>query len=127
VLCPPIGGESTGFHRGFRHWAERLADAGFPTARVDYPGFGDSSGETEDPGRLRSWLDSIGDAVAFLREEAGVSRIALAGLQLGATLAIGAAAELEIDALILWVAYATGRAFLREGRAFTQFMGASID
>jgi dienelactone hydrolase len=128
VLCAPIANESTGAHRAFRHWAEGLARAGFHAVRFDYHGFGDSAGSPEDPQRLRAWLDSVGDAVSFARSASGAPHVVLAGLHFGATLALGAAAERgDVDALVLWVPYATGRAYLREGRAFTQLMADSLD
>ena len=50
-------------------------------------------------------------------------RVAVVGLRIGATLA---AAELarggEVDDLVLWDPHATGRAFLREQRAFWAFL-----
>jgi pimeloyl-ACP methyl ester carboxylesterase len=128
VLCGPIGSESTGFPRAIRHWAEGLAAAGFATVRFDYHGFGDSAGAPGDSDRLRAWLDSIGDAIAYARAASGASRVILAGVRLGGTLAMAAAAERgDVDALLLWVAFPTGRAYLREGRAFTQLMGAALD
>jgi dienelactone hydrolase len=128
VLCAPIGNESTGFPRAFRHWAEHLAASGVAAVRFDYRGFGDSAGSPTDAGQLRGWLDSVGDAVTYARDSSGASRVALVGLHFGATLALAAAAERDdIDALVLWVAYPTGKAYLREGRAFTQLMSATVD
>jgi dienelactone hydrolase len=128
VLCAPIANESTGAHRAFRHWAEALARAGFHTVRFDYHGFGDSAGSPEEPQRLRAWLDSVGDAVSFARSASGAPHIVLSGFLFGATLALGAAAERgDVDALMLWVPYATGRAYLREWRAFTQLMADAVD
>jgi pimeloyl-ACP methyl ester carboxylesterase len=123
VLCAPLGQESTGVHRAFRYWATALAGAGFPAVRFDYHGIGDSAGAFEDPARLRAWVASVGDAIAFARANSGAKHVALIGAGLGATLALASAVERgDVSALVLWGAMPTGRAYLREGRAFTQLM-----
>ncbi|HEY4305330.1 MAG TPA: alpha/beta hydrolase [Gemmatimonadaceae bacterium] len=123
VLCAPFGQESTGVYRGFRYWASGLAAAGFPTVRFDYHGTGDSAGGFDDPGCVRAWVASVGDAIAFARANSGAKHVAVAGAGVGATLALAAAVERgDVDALLLWAAFPTGRAYLREGRAFTQLM-----
>jgi alpha/beta superfamily hydrolase len=123
VLCAPFGQESTGVYRAFRYWANALADAGFPTVRFDYHSIGDSSGAFDESARLRAWVDSVGDAIAFARANSNARHIALAGVGIGATLALAAAAERrDVDEMILWAALPTGRAYLREGRAFTRLM-----
>ncbi|WP_322050922.1 alpha/beta hydrolase [Paraburkholderia bannensis] len=125
VLCNPFGYDALCTHRGWRKLAERLAAAGLPTLRFDYPGTGDSAGMEDDPGRVEVWLDSIGAAVRHLRAWTGVTRVALVGLRLGATLAavaaqrIGAAGD-GIDDLVLLAPPVTGRRYIRELRAHRQ-------
>ena len=61
----------------------------------------------------------MGDAAAELRAATGVQDVAVAGIRLGAMLAVSAAARgANIQDLVLWGPSATGRALLREMRAF---------
>ncbi|WP_322042754.1 esterase [Paraburkholderia sp. J67] len=116
VLCNPFGYDALCVHRGWRDFAETLSVAGgLPTLRFDYPGTGDSQGNEEDPQRFRAWIDSIKAATRYLRDVAGVTRIVLCGLRLGATLAVMAAEELgHVDGLILMMPVVSGRRYIRE-------------
>jgi pimeloyl-ACP methyl ester carboxylesterase len=117
VLFHPFGYEAICAYRTYTMLAEGLAQDGFDVLRFDYQGTGDSSGNDTDPDRVQAWLASVAAAVHELRRVSGVSRIALGGVRLGATLAMRAAAALGgVDALVLW-APCTGRAFGRELRA----------
>ncbi|WP_322091608.1 alpha/beta fold hydrolase [Paraburkholderia bannensis] len=121
VLCNPFGYDALCTHRGWRKLAERLARAGLPTLRFDYPGTGDAAGMEDDEGRVDAWIDSIGAAVRLLRECTGVTRVALVGLRLGATLAAVAAQRLgSVDDLVLLAPPVTGRRYIRELRAHRQ-------
>ncbi|MEW6346023.1 MAG: alpha/beta hydrolase [Paraburkholderia sp.] len=121
VLCNPFGYDALCTHRGWRALAERLAAAGLPVLRFDYPGSGDSLGDEEEPGRVAAWLDSIGAAMRFLRQSAGVTRVSLCGLRLGGTLAALAAQRSgEVDALVLLSPALSGKNYLRELRAHRQ-------
>ncbi|WP_043287400.1 alpha/beta hydrolase [Paraburkholderia oxyphila] len=131
VLCNPFGYDALCTHRGWRKLAERLAAAGMPVLRFDYPGTGDAEGMEDDPGRVEAWLASVGAAVRHLRATTGVTRVALVGLRLGATLAALAAERLRgadasgvdapgIDALVLLAPPVTGRRYIRELRAHRQ-------
>ena len=127
VLCNPLGYEAMCAHRAYRHLAERLAARGFPALRFDYQGTGDSCGYSDEPGRVNAWLESIGAAVEELRERTGVRAVALFGVRFGATLAaVSAAKRGDIDSLILWAPSASGRAYVRELRAF-RMIKASAD
>jgi alpha-beta hydrolase superfamily lysophospholipase len=118
VLCRPMGYEALCSHRTYTLLAEALAQAGFDAVRFDYQGTGDSSGADTDPGRVPAWIASIEAAVGELKRIADISRVALFGVRLGATLAVQAAAALGgVDSLVLWAPCATGRAFVREMRA----------
>ena len=59
VLCQPFGREAMWVHKGWRVFAEALADSGAPTLRFDYAGTGDSAGESEDGEQMERWLRSI--------------------------------------------------------------------
>jgi pimeloyl-ACP methyl ester carboxylesterase len=113
VLCNSFGHEMMSAHRAYRHLAERLAAAGFPTLRFDYDGTGDSSGGDEDDDRPSSWLSSIDQAVGLLMRK-GVDRVALVGVRFGALLAADYARTKPVDALILVAPPSTGRAYVRE-------------
>ncbi|HKV00113.1 MAG TPA: alpha/beta fold hydrolase [Vineibacter sp.] len=122
VLCAPHGYEELCIHRQWGHLAQRLADAGLPTLRFDYRGTGDSVGHDEEPQRLRAWLDSIHDAVRWMREQIGVTEVALVGLRVGGALAALAAKELgDVDMLALLVPTISGRAYTREMKALAAF------
>ncbi len=119
VLCNPLGYDAMCTHRTYRHLAERAAEHGFQTLRFDYEGTGDSAGRPDSPDRGRAWLDSVAFAIDELRARSGVEKVALFGVRFGATLAATAAATRDdVDALILWAPCASGRAYVRELRAF---------
>ena len=121
VLCPPLGSDYIGVYRVWRILAERLAGIGFDVLRFDYEGTGDSAGDSEEPGRLEAWIGNIERVVKEARELAGSSEVALVGLRIGATLALQAAAAWGgVDRLVLWSPFRSGRAYVRELKAFSR-------
>jgi pimeloyl-ACP methyl ester carboxylesterase len=103
-----------------RFLARTLAASGLPVLRFDLPGTGDSSGDALDSALLEAWIQSVGDAAAELRAATGVEDVAVVGIRLGAMLAVSAAARgSNLQDLVLWGPTATGRAMLRELRAFS--------
>ena len=116
VLCAPLGAEEQSAHRSVLHLADGLAQRGMRALRFDYPGCGDSEGETVDCTSLQDWVDSVVAAVAWLRE-VGCTRIALLGLRLGAMVAGMACARARPDWLVLWAPVTDGRRYARELRA----------
>jgi len=127
VIVPPFGFEDVCTHRPLRHVAGMLAARGIPALRFDLPGTGDSSGGPLDSGLPHSWAASVSAAAAELRRLTGVPRVAAFGVHLGATLALmAAAAGADIQDLVLWGASATGRAALRELRAYAKMQQANI-
>jgi predicted alpha/beta hydrolase len=121
VLCSPFGYDELCTHRGWRRLAERIAAAGMPVLRFDYPGAGDSSGTEEDPGQVEAWIESIVAAVRHLRDWTGVTQVSLCGLRLGATFAAIAAQRLgDVDGLVLFSPALSGKNYVRELRAHRQ-------
>ncbi|NOT08101.1 MAG: alpha/beta fold hydrolase [Gemmatimonadales bacterium] len=102
LICPPIGQEYMRTHRALRQLALQLTKVGFPVLRFDYSGVGDSSGlDTE--ASLDRWLDDTATAADELKDTAGVKRIALVGIRLGAALALRAAERrTDVDSVVLW-------------------------
>jgi hypothetical protein len=117
VLCAPFAREYIQAHYALRLTAEQLSDEGIAVLRFDYDGMGDSAGANTDPDRVAAWLRSTAAAIAVLRA-AGVERVSLIGMRIGATLAARAAADDGgIDQLVLWDPCLSGRSFLREQQA----------
>jgi alpha/beta superfamily hydrolase len=115
VLCNPWGSEYIYAHRSLRQLAIRLSACGIHTLRFDFYGTGDSAGELADA-ELRGWEDDIELAIEEVQDMAGVRRVALAGLRLGATLAARVAARrgADIEALALWNPIVSGAAYRHE-------------
>jgi alpha-beta hydrolase superfamily lysophospholipase len=100
-------------------WGEALAAAGFPVLRFDYAGTGDAPGSDEEPGRVPAWIASVHAAIEAARRLSGAPRVALAGLHLGGTLAAQACADRsDVEALVAWAPFRTGRAYVRQVRAY---------
>ncbi len=124
VLANAFGDEGVRAHRTLRHVAEAAARAGVPALRFDYDGAGDSAGDDRDPARVRAWIDGVHRAIDELRALAGVSRVALFGVRLGALLAAEAAADRDDVAVLVALAPAvSGRMHARELRALHRAIG----
>lgn len=125
LLCPPFGWEEMCSYRARRRWAQALAEEGYPTARIDLPGSGDSGGSAAVPRRLEASTKTVSDAAQWLRERTGCVRLAAIGIGIGGMLscdALGVGAP--IDDLILWGVPAHGRTLLRELRAYSGMVAA---
>ena len=115
LLCPPLGREARWAHRTFRKLATRLAAAGLPCLRFDYPSSGDSCDIPADQDPLAAWRDSIDIAADWLRAQSGASQLAIVGLRFGALLAADAAAtRTDVAALALLAPVVNGRTYVRE-------------
>ena len=84
VLCSAFGVEELITNRFLRVMADQIAAAGMPALRFDYRGTGDSADVNVDGGGIGHWLDSIKDAINWMRDEVGVSDVVLVGFRLGA-------------------------------------------
>jgi uncharacterized protein len=120
VLCYPLGQEYMRAHRAFRQLAILLSKSGFPVLRFDYFGTGDSGGES-DAGTFEQWLGDIGTAIDELKDNAGVERVALVGLRLGASLAARVqATRTDVSNVVLWDPIVIGTSYLAELIATTE-------
>ncbi len=118
VLSRPVGYEGNCAYETFTQLAEYLAREGFDVIRFDAHGTGDSGGSDADPDRVAAWLSSVSSAIDEIQKLAGVSKVSLFGVRLGATLAAQVAAERGgVESLVLWAPCVLGRTFARELRA----------
>lgn len=124
VLCGAEGFEGLCTHQSLRILADTVALSGPHVLRFDYPGQGDALDPPADAPLLPCWIDSIGLAVTWLRQNRGVDRVVLVGLRLGGLLALEAAqANPDLDALVLIAPPASGAAYLREMKATARMLG----
>jgi exosortase A-associated hydrolase 2 len=112
VFCHAFGEERKSSALVMARLARAVAAAGFPALRFDYYGCGDSEGEFIDA-TVESRREDIAAASASLKERAGVGRIALLGLRLGATFATLAAESLpDCAGLVLVEPITNAQAYL---------------
>ncbi|MCY0389417.1 alpha/beta fold hydrolase [Robbsia sp. Bb-Pol-6] len=116
ILCNPYGHEALWTHRGWRALAENLSRNHFPTLRFDYRGTGDSAGAENEGDAIETWLNSIEDAVRYMREHTGVAQVVLCGIRLGGTLAALVANRIAVDGLVMMAPVTSGREYQRELR-----------
>jgi alpha/beta superfamily hydrolase len=114
VILPPLGYEDTSAYRPLRALADALAGAGFHVVRLDWPGLGDADGDALDDDLPRRRADTIRAVLADLRER-GHGCVAGIGVRACGLLALGTGG---FDELVLWGVPASGRALLREEKAF---------
>lgn len=128
VLCPALGYEALLSYLTMQDTAAQLAErTGAAVLHFDYDGTGDSAGTDEDPDRVAAWIRSVHHALDYakgLSSEPGP--LLVVALRAGALIAAAAAAERsDVSAFALWAPCATGKAFLREQRAFSQLQNAA--
>ena len=110
-----------------RALGSELAAAGFVAIRLDYPGTGDSSGSLNEIDVQREWVNSIGQAAAYLRS-LGLTDVSAVGMRLGAIVAATANADgLALSSLVLWDPCESGRNFLREISALESLRRADYE
>ena len=114
VICSPLGRDARCAHLPMRLLAEQLAAAGYPVLRYDHAGLDESLGLAANADAWPIWTADIERMAAHLRARAGVRRIVLAGVRLGASLA---AVGVEVaDGLILLAPVLSGRSWVRKLR-----------
>jgi alpha-beta hydrolase superfamily lysophospholipase len=121
VIVGPWGWDEVVTNRSRKDWEGQLVGLGHAALRIDLPGSGDSGGIPSDPGLVDGWVSAVSAAVAFGRRRDGCRRVAVIGLGLGGLVA-GEAIRTgsQVDDLVLWATPTTGRAFIREARAFSR-------
>jgi pimeloyl-ACP methyl ester carboxylesterase len=118
LIVPPFGWDDQTSYRPRRDWSLALAEAGFANLRIDLPGTGDSSGTAEDKDLVDAWTTAVGAGVDWLRNT-GAARIAVIALGSGGLLTLQAIERATVvDDLVLWGMPNTGRALIREIKAF---------
>jgi pimeloyl-ACP methyl ester carboxylesterase len=93
--------------------ARGLAAAGFPVLRYHGQGYGDSEGTAANIG-LSSHLADATDAVALMREVAGVEQVGAIGARLGGTVAALVAEREKLAAIAMIEPIVSGSAYGRE-------------
>lgn len=114
VICDPFAEEKKCAQRALTDMARGLCAEGFAVLRFDYRGCGNSLGEFVDFGPSH-WEADILRAIEFLRAETGATWLCVAGLRLGAALALTqTAVHPDIHALILWEPVLDGQTYVRQ-------------
>ncbi len=114
VVCPPILMEHIKNYRYEVLLARALAARGIAVHRFHYRGTGHSDGE-ESAGSDETMVEDTLAAVRRLREQMGVSQIALHGTRWGARVAALAAAESALELpMSFWEPIVDGARYFRE-------------
>jgi pimeloyl-ACP methyl ester carboxylesterase len=102
LLCYPGVQEYNMTHWAFRKLAGLLAREGLPVLRFDWSCTGDSEGDVYDSS-VSHWVEDVATAADELRDAAGVRRVSIIGMRLGALLAARAVSQgIEVRDLLLW-------------------------
>lgn len=119
LFLNPWGYEELCARKTYRLMAERLAQAGYPVLRFDYPGTGDSA---PMPASAGGWAAGVSAAMKHFRRACGLRQIVLVGQGVGGLIAARmAASEADIAGLALLAPASNGKGYLRALAAWTSF------
>jgi hypothetical protein len=116
LIVQPGLHEYMGSHRTLVQLAARLAAGGITALRFDCRGTGDSAGDSGDSGPAE-WQIDVTTAAAELARQARQGHPSIAGLRLGASLALLRQCEpgaSPAPALVLWDPIVSGRTWVAE-------------
>ena len=119
VICPSLNRDALNAHFMLGLLADDMAAAGYKVLRFDYPSTGDSLDLADcgdsPAGQWRGWQVSIEAAADWMRDHAGVNRIILCGLRIGALLAATVAAQRpDVAGLALLAPVTRGQSYMRQ-------------
>ena len=114
VVVPPVGHEYTHSHSSVRLLCEQLCTAGFPVARFDFEGTGNSYAGAQPERLLAAWVRNVADVTAWLKARTGCRSTGVVGLRIGASIAALYAQEQPVRSLLLWAPCINGASFLRD-------------
>jgi alpha/beta superfamily hydrolase len=129
VICPGLKTDHLTGYGGLRLLAEALADRGFPTLRLDYPGTGNAVepdtavSDTAVAGAIGAqaveywqiWQRSVHHATEWLHDHCGSKHVVLIGFRFGALLAASVTVQRsDVVGLVLLAPVLRGRSYLRQ-------------
>lgn len=119
LVCHSLGREYMRTHRGMMMFSEQMAQSGYHVLRFDYFATGDSYG-LDGEGRLERWIEDISVAGQEIKDLAGVDKLSVVGLRLGASLACIAAAHNRMDKLVMWDPIVDGAEYIERLERFSR-------
>lgn len=126
LMLPAWGFEEMTIRRGWAGFADRIAACGYPVLRFDWPGCGDSLGDTANGIQLSQWRQAVSGAATYLRSQAHVERIVLIGHGLGGLMALHVAADISPCAIVSMAPQGEGNAGLRELEIWGRMIGSFL-
>ncbi|MGR6466429.1 alpha/beta hydrolase [Rhizobium sp. PAMB 3182] len=129
LMMPAWGFEEFTIRRGWAELAVMLAGAGYCCLRFDWPGVGDSLGDTGRDMSLDRWTNAAAGAADYLRGLHGIKKLVVLGHGMGGLLAPHLAERLSAEAVVMMAPQNEGKAGLREldlmGKMMSSFLGIS--
>jgi len=113
LFLPGIGHEEEAVAVGTPEIAGVMAARGLMSLSIDFAGNGQSPEDLAQPDITKIWCRQIVKAIEYLRHN-GAEKIAVIAPRLAGALAIVAAKDARVDALVLWSPVLSGRRYQRE-------------